>query len=65
MRSLDSGTTTTAIARALRRFLHLTTVANALNIAASSVTQTSTLSSLEELKEELFLSWGTASGGCV
>ncbi|MBS1801116.1 MAG: DeoR/GlpR transcriptional regulator [Acidobacteria bacterium] len=31
---LDSGTTTTAIARALRAFKHLTVVTNALNIAA-------------------------------
>jgi DeoR family transcriptional regulator of aga operon len=31
---LDSGTTTTAIARALRKFSHLTIVTNALNIAA-------------------------------
>ena len=31
---LDSGTTTTAIARALRRFSHLTIVTNAVNIAA-------------------------------
>lgn len=31
---LDSGTTTTAIARELRRFQHLTVVTNALNIAA-------------------------------
>jgi len=31
---LDSGTTTTAIARALRRFSHLTVVTNAVNIAA-------------------------------
>lgn len=30
---LDSGTTTTAIARALRKFSHLTVVTNALNIA--------------------------------
>ncbi|MFP5226432.1 MAG: transcriptional repressor AgaR [Acidobacteriota bacterium] len=31
---LDSGTTTTAIARALRRFAHLTVITNAVNIAA-------------------------------
>jgi DeoR family transcriptional regulator of aga operon len=31
---LDSGTTTTAIARAIRKFSHLTVVTNALNIAA-------------------------------
>lgn len=31
---LDSGTTTTAVARALRRFTYLTVVTNALNIAA-------------------------------
>jgi len=31
---LDSGTTTTAVARALRRFRHLTIVTNAMNIAA-------------------------------
>lgn len=31
---LDSGTTTTAIARALKRFSHLTVITNAVNIAA-------------------------------
>jgi len=31
---LDSGTTTTAIARALRSFQNLTVITNALNIAA-------------------------------
>jgi len=31
---LDSGTTTTAIARALKKFLHLTIITNAVNIAA-------------------------------
>lgn len=31
---LDSGTTTTAVARALRRFQHLTIITNAVNIAA-------------------------------
>lgn len=31
---LDSGTTTTAIARALRRFSHLTVITNAVNIAS-------------------------------
>jgi DeoR family transcriptional regulator of aga operon len=31
---LDSGTTTTAVAQALRRFTHLTVITNAINIAA-------------------------------
>jgi DeoR family transcriptional regulator of aga operon len=31
---LDSGTTTTAVAHALRRFTHLTVITNAINIAA-------------------------------
>jgi DeoR family transcriptional regulator of aga operon len=52
---LDSGTTTTAIARALKRFSHLTIITNAVNIAAElSVTDFEVLLTGGSLRKNSF-----------
>jgi len=60
---LDSGTTTTAIARALRKFQNLTIITNAVNIAAElSGSSLEVILTGGTLREELILAGGADCG---